>query len=127
MSARRLEQLIIFAVALHSVILGAVMLVCPIEFLHLAGWEYEGSTFFPAQSGIFLLILAGAYVAAIWRRPFAWFLVASKASAVLFLLGEYALGNGPATLLATAAFDGLMGAAVATIVTWNIRSQPVEG
>jgi hypothetical protein len=91
----------------------------------MAGWEYDGPTFFPAQSGVFLLILGGSYLAAIWHRPFAWLLVASKAAAVVFLLAEYALGNGPTMLLLpAAALDGLMGLAVAAAV---IHNTPVRG
>ncbi len=121
MNARRLQKLIIAAVALHSLILGTAVLARPAWTLQLAGWQYEGPSFFPAQSGLFLLILGGAYPAAIWRPAFAWFLVASKAAAVVFLLAEYAFGGGPAMLLPAALFDGLMGLAVPASLTWNVR------
>jgi hypothetical protein len=39
--------------------------------------------------------------------------VASKVAAVVLLLTEYALGNGPRALLRAALLDGLMGLAVA--------------
>jgi hypothetical protein len=124
-SARRLQSLIIAAVALHSLVLGTAMLARPAQTLQLAGWQYEGPSFFPAQSGLFLLILGGAYLAAIWHHSFAWFLVASKAAAVAFLLAEYATGNGPPSLLPAALLDGLMGLAVAAVVVWNARRSGV--
>jgi hypothetical protein len=69
------------------------------------------------------MILGGGYTAALWNQPFAWFLVASKAAAVVFLVAEYACGNGPLTLLPVAAFDGLMGLAVALVMVGGIRVQ----
>jgi hypothetical protein len=124
-NARRLERLVIAAVALHSLVLGTALLARPARTLQLVGWQYEGPSFFPAQSGLFLLILGGAYLAAIWHRQFAWFLVGSKAAAFVFLLAEYATGNGPVMLLPAALLDGLMGLAVAAVVTWNIRQDGV--
>lgn len=124
MSGRLLERLIIAAVALHSFVLGGAMLLFPVSTLSFFGWSYSGTPFFPSQCGIFLVILGGGYVAAIWRRPFAWFLVGSKAVAVVFLLTHAAVGD-PATtplLLRTALLDGLMGIAVAAIVLRNIRA-----
>jgi hypothetical protein len=120
----RLDRLLIAAVGLHSLVLGTALLVHPAWILGMAGWQYDGPLFFPAQSGIFLLILGGAYLAGIRHRPFAWLLVASKAAAVTFLLVEYALGNGPVLLLPAAVFDGLMGLAVAVAV---IRCDRVRG
>ena len=121
MTARRLEKLIICAVALHSLVLGAAMLTYPCWVLRMVGWDYEGPPFFPAQSGLFLLILGGAYVAGIWQRCFAGLLVTSKAAAVVFLVAQYAFGNGPLILILAACLDGLMGAAVAAVVTCNTR------
>ena len=121
MNIRRPDQFIIGAVALHSIILGAAMLFQPTRMLGLVGWEYEGSVFFPAQSGIFLLILGGAYVAAIWHQPFVWLLVASKATALVFLFAEYLAGNAPPIILLQAVLDGFMGIAVAGSVTWRAR------
>jgi hypothetical protein len=122
MSRRLIEQIIIGAVAMHSLILGTFLLLWPIEFLGWIGWQYEGSIFFPSQSGVYLLILGAAYLAGIQYRPFAWFLVASKAIAVIFLIGHYSLESSPGHMLLHAALlDGLMGLAVATVLIVNIR------
>ncbi len=123
MNRRWVEVFVISAVALHSFALGFAMLVRPAWTLALLGWDYEGPLFFPAQSGIFLLILGGAYLTAIWRRPFAWFLVASKAAAVAFLVSEWGLGGGPSMVLVAAFFDGLMGTGVAVAVLLASRAE----
>ena len=114
MNVRRIEVIIISAVAIHSFILGVALLCQPFWALEFAGWDYNGSRFFPAQSGIFLIILSGAYFAGIKWRQFAWFLVMTKATAVIFLISESFYGGAPVrTLLLSALLDGLMGAAVA--------------
>lgn len=123
MTLERLRKIVIAAVAAHSLVLGAVMLIAPAWMLKMTGWQYEGPSFFPAQSGLFLMILGGGYAAALWSQPFAWFLVASKAAAIVFLVAEYVCGNGPLTLLPVAAFDGLMGLAVALVVVGSVRAQ----
>ncbi|HUT24826.1 MAG TPA: hypothetical protein VM492_10825 [Sumerlaeia bacterium] len=123
MNARCFEKMVIAAVALHSLMLGAAMLFWPAWTLDVVGWEHDASLFFPAQSGVFLLILGGAYMAGVWHRPFAWLLIASKATAVVFLVAEYVLAQRLPLLLLAALFDGLMGAAVALAIAWSIRSQ----
>ena len=127
MKVRHIEVAVICAVALHSFVLGTIMLVNPTGALRFAGWEYEGPRFFPAQSGIFLLILGGAYLAGAWKRPFAWFLVASKAAAVIFLVGEALLGGAPRICLLAALGDAAMGAAVAIVAAAATRGERLTG
>ena len=122
-NSRRLEQLVVGAVALHSLILGTVLLLFPARTLHLAGWDYDGPLFFPAQAGIFLIILGIAYTIGIWRRSFVWFLIGTKAVAVIFLVSQYLAGTGPALLLLAAVLDGVMGGGVAA-ATLNARCSP---
>lgn len=127
MNARRIEVFVISMVALHSLVLGMAMLVAPIRTLGLAGWQYDGSAFFPAQSGLFLLLLGGAYLAGVRFRPFAWFLVVSKGTAVLFLVAEVFLLQDRPILLLAALLDALMGTAVAIAVTAAVRaSRPLD-
>jgi hypothetical protein len=122
MNARRLERLMILAVALHSMIVGVILLTRPVEMLNAVGWEYEGSVFFPNQAGIFHIVLGAVYLTAIWHRVLAWLLVGAKTLAFVFLLTEYAIGNGPVVLIAIGVTDGLMGVAVAALMLWNARS-----
>jgi hypothetical protein len=107
------------AVALHSLLLGTSLLVAPVRVLGLAGWAYEGSRFFPAQSGLFLLILGVIYVVAVERPALAWVIVLSKALAVLFLVGEAVAGNCPPVVYAAAGGDAAMGLGV--LLAWRIE------
>lgn len=116
------EKLIVALIALHSLVLGTVLLLFPAAVLGFFGWSYDCATFFPAQSGLFLLLLGGAYAAGIFHRPFLWFLVATKAAAVVFLVVEVILGNSPQITILQAFADGCMGGVVAVQLR---RTQPV--
>lgn len=113
MHADGVRRLVVAAVAAHSLLLGAALLVVPSRLLALARWPHDGPVFFPAQSGVFLVILGLGYAAGLRLRPFAWFLVVSKAIAVVFLAGAFVAGQAPRIVLLQAALDGLMGLAVA--------------
>jgi len=62
-----LKRLSIIIVGMHSLVLGVGMLFAPIRFLSLAGWPYPPADdpFFASQSGVFLIILGVAYLAAL--------------------------------------------------------------
>lgn len=118
MTVKRLEICLISLIALHSALLGVGMLIWPDWTLRFFGWEHDGSMFFPAQSGIFLLLFAAAYLSGIWHEKLVWLIVVSKSTAVVFLTSQYFL-HGPTaatTLLLAAILDGLMGAAVVVIM-----------
>ena len=123
MNFRRLEIVTIILVAGHSMIFGAAMLFWPAGTLDLFGWDYQGPMFFPAQSGVFLMLLGGVFLTAVHHRKFAWFIIASKITAVVFLLSQQFLLSpaAPAVILLAAAGDGIMGTAVAVIFAWQSR------
>ena len=122
MRARQVKTLVVGIVAAHSMALGAAMLFWPERTMSLFGWDYQGQTFFPSQSGVFLLLLGVAYAIGARQRAFARFLVGSKAVAVVFLIGQYLQGAAPNTVLLAAIGDGVMGIAVATALIWEDRS-----
>lgn len=124
MTARRIEIAVICAVGLHSLCLGAAMFVHPHGTLALAGWAYEGPRFFPAQSGIFLILLGAACFAGLRWHHFVWFIVASKATAVMFLCYEALAQGAPNAVLLAALLDGLMGAAMAAAAVAAGRTSP---
>ena len=126
MSITLLRKLIVGAVAAHSLILGAAMLLFPLWTLRLSGWHYEGNTFFPSQSGVFLFLLGGLYLAAVKHTPLGWFLVASKVTAVIFLITQSILIELPPMILLAAVLDGLMGVVVAAALVWETRERPPE-
>ncbi len=129
MNLRRIETILIALIGTHSVILGAAMLFFPAATLALFGWQYDELMFFPSQTGIFLTLLGGSYLAAIRHRPFIWLILISKATAVIFLVTEHIIlgPESPLTVLAAAIGDGLMGATLATIIILKKRqSKPQQ-
>ena len=123
MRPRTLRILLVLAVALHSILLGAAMLLFPTRTLDTFGWEYDGPAFFPSQAGIFLLLLGVAYAGAVHHREFAFFLVGSKTCAVVFLVVQYLSNQRQGVVLTAAILDGLMGAAVAAALFLEARSR----
>jgi hypothetical protein len=123
LNAHRLEKTIISLVALHSFILGSAMLFFPTRTLQMFRWDYHGDLFFPAQTGIFLILFAIAYVAVLWHRELVWYIIVTKIAAVAFLLGAFIIlgDEAPRVILITALLDGTMGAAVTATMTWRKR------
>lgn len=112
-------------VALHSVVLGVAMLGWPLEILEAFGWEFTETRFYPAQSGLFLIILGIVYAMAIRQRAYVPIVVFSKVFAVAFLVSEAWRGSCPPIVFLTAAIDGFMGALVA-IAWWRERTSHRE-
>ena len=110
-------------VALHSVVLGLVMLIWPLDVLSFIGWDFQESRFYPAQSGLFLIILGLIYAAAIRQRAYVGIVVLSKACAVIFLVVEAWRGSCPPIVYLTAALDAALGAVVA-MAWWQERRIP---
>lgn len=112
-------------VALHSIVLGVVMLVWPLQVLSTFGWDFVETRFYPAQSGLFLLILGIVYTAAIRVRAYVAIVILSKAFAVAFLVGEAWRGSCPPIVYLTAGIDAIMGVLVA-LAWWRERSRHPE-
>ncbi len=85
-SWRRLETIAVALVALHSYLLGLMLMFVPAWTLRFAGWGELGELFFPRQSGAFHLVVATAYLLEYFRNRSILLLVAAKATAVIFLL-----------------------------------------
>jgi hypothetical protein len=113
-------DLVLLAVAGHSIAVGISLLFAPLWALHLVRWEYAGQVFWPSQAGLFMLILGAAYAWAIRLRPLVWLVIGSKASACMFLLASAVWLEAPRVVLLLACGDGLMGIAVA-LVFWRLR------
>jgi hypothetical protein len=108
---------VLAVVATHSVVLGLAMLVWPLAVLSVFGWEFSETRFYPAQSGLFLLILGIVYATAIGRPAYVGIVVLSKAFAVAFLVAEALSGSCPPVVYLTAALDALMG--IAVLLAWR--------
>ncbi|MFQ6133070.1 MAG: hypothetical protein ACE5R4_13600 [Armatimonadota bacterium] len=135
-SAARLKRACIVLIGAHSLALGFAMLFWPRHTLELFRWPPVDNLFFPSQSGIFLMILGAAYLAALWHDDLVWLILASKTAAVLFLFGHVVLAGAPVQVMLAgigdAGFGLLMGGLVlmehrATAIAAAGESAPAAG
>jgi nitrite reductase/ring-hydroxylating ferredoxin subunit len=104
---RRLERLVVIAVALHSVAVGLVLLFATVWGLRLGGFVVPPSLFFARQAGAFHVVVAAGYLIEYLRHRSVRFLVLTKTIAVAFLLAETVRG-APWCVPASAAGDAAM-------------------
>jgi hypothetical protein len=119
-------NLLVFAVAAHSVVAGVVLMGDPQWMLSTVGWPYEGELFWPRQAGLFLAILGLAYGAALRLPPLVWLVVGSKACAFIFLMTHAIWLDAPRPVWWLGAGDGLMGLSVAAAL-WYSRREAARG
>lgn len=81
-----LEKLGIILVALHSFLVGGLLLLIPVWTLNFAGWEPVDDLFFIRQSGAFHFVVAAGYLVEYWRNGSINLLIIAKVTAVVFLL-----------------------------------------
>jgi hypothetical protein len=113
-------NLVVLAVAAHSIVLGVLLLCVPVWTLNLVRWGYNGEMFWPSQAGLFLIILGIAYAATVRIPAFVWLTIGSKAGAFVFLVASPALLGAPKIAGLMGCGDGLMGLAVAAAL-WRAR------
>ena len=93
-----LLRVVIVLIGAHSLVLGLAVLTAPRDFTRLVGLPEAASTFFPSQSGAFLVALGLCYLLALRDRALVWTILVSKSIAVVFLLVHFLfLGAPPAS------------------------------
>ena len=112
MSSARVERLAVYLVALHSVGVGLGLIFLTRWGTALGGWPEVTPLFFAQQAGIFHFVVVAGYLLEYHRSGGVTFLLTTKSIAVVFLLTMTVLDGGPWLVPASAAADGLMGAAV---------------
>ncbi|MGK2856379.1 MAG: hypothetical protein ACSLFQ_04155 [Thermoanaerobaculia bacterium] len=105
-------QWLILLVGIHSCILGIAMLFATRVMVAVLGFASSTPSFFPSQSGIFMLILGLFYLRALVVPSYVWTILVSKALAVAFLLAHVVFLDAPPIIWAACAGDAAMLAAV---------------
>lgn len=108
---------VLWGTALHSFLTGVLLLLQPAVLLRWGGFTLPVETFFPAQGGVFHILMAALYAAAAVRRPL-WmaasgFIVFVKASAAVFLLTYYIFVSPIWLVLLSGMVDGGMASLLA--------------
>ena len=83
---RKLEDVGVFLVALHSFLIGIMLIFTTVWILDFAGWSQVSHPFFPRQSGAFHIILAAGYFLEYRAYQTIRLMLLAKATAVVFLL-----------------------------------------
>lgn len=83
---RKLEKVGVFLVALHSFLIGVMLIFTTTWVLDFAGWDEVSHPFFPRQSGAFHIILAAGYFWEYRAHGTIRLMLLAKATAVVFLL-----------------------------------------
>lgn len=114
---RRLLPVLLAGIALHSFLTGLGLLLQPASLIAWAGWTAVAEPFFPAQGGVFHILMAVLYAVAARRsgarRVLLPFIVFVKAAAAVFLLAYYLFVDVVWIVLCSGLLDGAFAIAVA--------------
>ena len=109
MDRSKQERLLVFLVALHSLVVGMVLLSVPRWVASFGGWGGVDSVFFIRQGGIFHMVVAVGYVMEYVRHRTVALLLVAKSMATVFLVFSWTGDPSSARALPFAALgDGLM-------------------
>jgi hypothetical protein len=111
------ERLLIDLIALHSVIVGGMLLLVPNWAMQFAGWEGITPLFFAHQAGVFHFVLAAGYMVEIRKFQAVNLLVIAKTTAFVFLMLATIFADTPWAVAFSGAFDGFL----ALLVVWVHR------
>ena len=119
---RRILNLVLILAAVHSFATGVGLILQPAVLLEWAGWGPIEQRFFPAQGGVFHMLMAGLYVLAFRsdaaRASLVPFIILVKSTAAVFLLVYYVAFEPVWMVLASGVTDGLFAAILAYL---NVR------
>ena len=112
----KLERWVVVLIALHSLVVGLVLIFAAGPIYRWAGWPEITPMFFPRQGGAFHLVLAIGYLLEFFRHGTVQLLVTAKTIAAVFLLGSFVAGESAWAVPGCGIADGAMG-----IVAWYLH------
>jgi len=114
----RHERLLIAFVALHSAVVGLLLIFAPGLAAQLGGWERIDPAFFGRQAGAFHIVLAIGYLVEFARHRSISLILIAKTFAFAFLMVHAVLDPLPWAVPTSGVLDGLM----ALVVWWVHRA-----
>lgn len=109
MGKTSLEQWLVVLVALHSAVVGIVLLGAPRWAAEIGGWGDVDAVFFIRQGGAFHIVVAIGYLVEYFRHRTVSLLLTAKTLATIFLVFSWLADvSGPWALPFAALGDGLM-------------------
>jgi len=102
------ERALIFLIALHSIIVGVMLLFFPEWAVRFAGWSGADPIFFIRQAGAFHFVLATGYLVEYSRSRTIPLLLIAKTTAFVFLVGGAMFTQTPWAVWFSGVADGAM-------------------
>lgn len=109
------ERILILLIALHSIVVGIMLMFFAEWAVGFAGWSGAEPIFFIWQAGAFHFVLATGYLVEYFRHRTITLLLIAKSMAFVFLLGGSLLAETPWSVWFSGLADGAM-AVVAFLV-----------
>jgi len=108
----RAETALVSLIALHSVVVGLLLVFATDWGARFGGFGEVSPRFFARQAGAFHFVVAGVYMMEYVRYRGVLLLVLTKSAAVVFLSLTVALDHAPWLVVLSGAGDAAMGLAV---------------
>ena len=102
------ERTLIILIALHSIIVGVMLLFFAEWAVDFAGWSGADPIFFIWQAGAFHFVLATGYLVEYSRTKTISLLLIAKTTAFVFLIGGSLLADTPWSVWFSGLADGAM-------------------
>lgn len=102
------ERTLIILIALHSIIVGVMLLFFAEWAVEFAGWSGGDPIFFIWQAGAFHFVLAAGYLVEYSRTRTISLLLIAKTTAFVFLIGGSLLADTPWSVWFSGVADGAM-------------------
>jgi hypothetical protein len=102
------ERALIILIALHSIIVGVMLLFFAEWAIDFAGWSGADPVFFIWQAGAFHFVLASGYLVEYSRTQTITLLLIAKTTAFVFLIGGSLLVDTPWSVWFSGLADGAM-------------------
>ncbi len=102
------ERALIILIALHSIIVGVMLLFFAEWAIDFAGWSGAEPIFFIWQAGAFHFVLAAGYLVEYSRTKTISLLLIAKTTAFVFLIGGSLLAETPWSVWFSGVADGAM-------------------
>lgn len=116
------ERVLIILIALHSVIVGVMLMFFAEWAVRFAGWGGAEPVFFIRQAGAFHFVLAAGYLVEYFRWRSITLLLIAKTAAFVFLIGGTLITDVPWSVWFSGLADGAM-----ALVAYLVHRAVVRG
>ena len=106
--SEKYERALIILIALHSIIVGVMLLFFAEWAIKFAGWSGADPIFFIWQAGAFHFVLVTGYLVEYFRWRSISLLLIAKTTAFIFLIGGSVLTDTPWSVWYSGLADGAM-------------------